>query len=89
MKLWVASCANCCFNDALWSRKIGLARTKPNDVFALCLQRFSLRVHGKRGRFGDGCEACRNTVLGVLMRGHACHAYTVELAEAKTMLVQA
>jgi hypothetical protein len=24
-----------------------------------------------------------------LMRGHACHAYTVELAEAKTILVAA
>jgi hypothetical protein len=82
-------CANCCFNYALGRWKVWLASAETDDVFALCLQRFCLCVNGKSGRFGDGCEACRNTVLGVLMRGHACHAYTVELAEAKTMLVQA
>ena len=38
-----------CFHNVGWSREIGLAGTKANDVFALGFQGFRLRVDGKGG----------------------------------------
>jgi hypothetical protein len=56
--------------------------TKANDGLTLCLQRLRLGIDRQRCRFGNGGEARRNTVVGVLMRSHGCHAYTVHALQA-------
>ena len=65
------------FDDVVRSRKVRLPCTETDHVFALGLERLRLGIDGQGRRFRDGCEACRNTMTGVWMRSHGCHAYTV------------
>ena len=85
MKLRVARGANCCFHNPFWGRKVWLASTKADYVLALGLERFGLGINSQGCRFGNGTQSGRNTVFGVLMRCHGCHAYTVDTGEAKTL----